>query len=142
MKGLNTDELQVGLLIWWKRDSDWSSFNTPCVVTYLNREENTFRVFAFDEMKETKDLSITRGDNQCKCNSDPSSLTEMRLSNTDELVQFIKERAAIASTKIVEMENRIGGLKNSIEGMSELIDHINSNDLLKHITKPKTSIIS
>lgn len=75
-------QLKTGLLVRWIRDWD-----CPCVVTHVNRRQNTFRVLSFDDMKETSDLFIKRPEGD-----DKSVLTEMRQINIEEVEDYFELR--------------------------------------------------
>lgn len=134
------EDLQVGLLVWWKADRYMKSWSVPGIVTYVNHEENKYKVYTFDDMKETSELSIIRESSGC-CNSDPSSLTEMTTTDKQTLVDYIKQKETSTREKIENFKTSITKLEQDLVSNAELINQIEDNDILSHILKPKVTIL-
>lgn len=99
MAHLQSSDLKKGLIIWWSRYSEGygGTWDCPCIVTDVNLEKNTYRVFYFDDFKETGNLQIERPDG-----SDKSSLTEMRLSSLAEVERFLLKLKSKWQAKVDE----------------------------------------
>lgn len=109
---LKKNELKVGLVIWWARGElrggDW---NCPCIITHVDIEGNKYRVFSFDDFKETKDLQIEMPTHDV---SDSSSLAEMRLSSMEEVRAFLQKEKASLEAEIAKVRNGLSGIESKL----------------------------
>lgn len=142
---IKPEELQVGLLVWWTRNNDgWGgSWNCPCVVSYVNREENKFKVISFDDMKETSNksggLSIIRPEG-----GDKSSLEEMRISSIQEVEKYFTERTGELGKKASELMLKHNELVEKIVTYQDSFQRIKSGNFMSYYydKNDKQTIIS
>lgn len=87
MNPVKKEDLKVGLLVWWTAERYMRGWDCPCVVTYVNHEKNHYKIFSFDDCKESGDLLIERPEG-----GDKSSLTEMRICDTEEVGKYFKNK--------------------------------------------------
>ena len=132
---IKKEDLKVGLLVWWTRNGDWSSWDCPCVVTYVNIEENWFRVLSFDDMKETEhELAIDE--------SDKTSLSEMKIVTVDDVVEYFDDSNKDSKGKISELESKIKKQKKIIKINNKICDKIEKGELFDYLNnKDKRTII-
>jgi len=103
---LQKNELKVGLVIWWTRSSEgWGGdWNCPCIFTHVDIEGNKYRVFSFDDFKETGDLQIEM---PTPNGSNSSSLSEMKLSSMEEVKAFLQKEKASAEEKVSKLRKKV-----------------------------------
>lgn len=113
---LKPEQLKVGLLVWWRRNGSHygSSWSCPCVVTTVIPEENAFQVRSLDDFKETSRLAIERGPE-----SDPSSLTEMRICSTEEVKDYLHGKMSSHLSAISADEQSLEARKRSAQRYAE-----------------------
>lgn len=133
---INEADIEVGLLIWWTANRTFNSWDTPGVITYVNREENKYRVFTFDDMKETDELEIIKEIPPCGC-GDPSSLTKMRISFKEEIIRYLQNQNIKHAQKIKDCDNMIENLNKEINHVRKTITQIENGSFMKKLLGKK-----
>jgi hypothetical protein len=108
MKKLEAKELKKGLLIWWKADRLVNSWNCPAIVTNVSTTKNEFTVLSLDDFKESV-LAIHRPPV-----GDPSSLTEMRLANKEEVEAYIRKQKMDLRKGVIQLERQLELYKDEL----------------------------
>ncbi len=103
---IKPNQLKVGLLVWWEAGRYMSNWNCPGVITKVDTDNNHYRVKTFDTMKETNDLLIIRDPR-----GDKSSLEEMRISSSEEVMFYLQKHEGQMKKAIQESKHELGQLK-------------------------------
>jgi hypothetical protein len=80
---LSLKEFKKGIIVWWTT----KHWDNPCIVTEVNHDNGTFKVFDLNEIRETSDILIGKPN----CCSE-SALTEMRIPTDDEVLNYIDNK--------------------------------------------------
>lgn len=131
MTHLTADDLQVGKYIWWTTTGQWKNWDGPGIITYVNHQENKFKVFTFDDMTETDDISIVVS---CDCdNNGYSALLEMREANRTEVITFIKKQTNLYLHQIELHQRQIDTIAEKAHKTVDIQDAIINYSILEFI---------
>lgn len=119
MRDLKPEDIKVGALIWYHGETYMSAWDCPAEIVEVNLEEGWFRVRSLDDLKvqdQKYDFLIDQ--------HTPASRKNMRIPDTDKVVEFLqKQRRGIADA-IQEKQDEIVNLQRDLGRFEATLNRI------------------